>query len=257
MMGRYLSRLLGVALLLWGGGAWGTTLVVTENTTPQNATADDHDTGLWADAHNWIFDSSTNINDTSFTVARFNSNAERTAYLKPDFVASIPASQTITSATLYLNMSNRASGEALTQDLYRLLVASAETQFTWDDRLTSTAWNTAGGLGSGTDIASSSTDSVAFGTDPSSATYYAFDVTADVAAMYAGTYTNHGWLLVHASGTTQSIEWISKSGTDGRRQELVVVYEAAGGSTTIPITLQNLQKGYGPQRSQTLGGLLQ
>lgn len=58
--------------------------------------------------------------------------------------------------------------------------------------------------------------------------------------------------------TSDTIAWTT-SGSGGFSVASVVYGPSAGGGggATIPITLQNLQKGYGPQRSQQLGGLMQ
>lgn len=81
-----------------------------------------------------------------------------------------------------------------------------------------------------------------------------------------------GWTEISYDGTaTQYKQSQYAAGTHGSTyswtglnaavtEQAYVALEIAasgGGSTTIPITLQNLQRGYGPQRSQQLGGLMQ
>ena len=60
-----------------------------------------------------------------------------------------------------------------------------------------------------------------------------------------------------SAGATGTRTWTAVISGEFRSSAAVTFTNASGGGATIPLTLQQLDKDYGPQRSQQLGGLLQ
>lgn len=138
-------------------------------------------------------------------------------------LSNIPADQTITSAILEMEVT---SGTGTAQDLLCRRVLRSGIAFatmTWNEYVEFGSWNTPGCQGDGTDRVAAATDTVS-GLATTTGTLAQWDVTSDVADMYAGTVNNYGW-LIDFDGTTQfDREFGSAAATDGDRPELIIVY---------------------------------
>jgi len=134
----------------------------------------------------------------------------------------IAASATIRTALLRLNLFAHPASGTRTYNINRVTgpcVEPATTCWTEGGLTWSNQPAVAAGVTSTLSLSSSSTNSV----------YYAFDVTADVAAMVAGTASNYGWRIADsaesASGGGVSAIFNSKDlDTAARAPELVIVY---------------------------------
>lgn len=110
-------------------------------------------------------------------------------------LSSLPSEAVIRSAQIrvYNDWDDSAVGKTDVIRLHRILADWDESEATWADRLTGTAW-TSGGLQAGSDYAAEASDSVyALYARP---TYSYADVTDDVVDMHAGNVTNHGWIAI-------------------------------------------------------------
>jgi len=164
--------------------------------------------------------------------------------------SSIPAGDTIISGGLALVLT---SANAIDNDFgaYRSLVQWYEGQkdgagpdagqdgSTWQYRNKNGDVTWAGGAGgaSGSDWAAVATDVKTVNDDPATVT---FDVTADVQAFHAGTYTNYGWWIRDTDDTTANGDrktfGTSDNGTAANRPLLTIVTTAAGGDD-YPVSL--------------------
>ncbi len=149
-------------------------------------------------------------------------------------LSNIPASATVTSVTLTLNMSDPDTGNNI--EFYRCLRNWVETQATWNEFSTGNSWATAGGRGTGDSSASASLASA----PPLSGdvNFSGAGLVADVQAWVDGSVANNGWLLKHAldpaaSGLFLDNATVSSEGTDGLRPRLSVTYTDGGGGGPI------------------------
>ena len=101
----------------------------------------------------------------------------------------IPASVIIASATLNVYCTYNLS--SCNVSLYRLLHNFAELQVTWNDRLTGTAWDTAG-LGADLDYRVPAIDTISVNAVNA---WFAFDITYLVQNYIQGVYSNFGFAL--------------------------------------------------------------
>lgn len=208
-----------------------TTLVLSANTTAQNATADTlASTGISSTEIRLDAPTSNVSGFSNILRASYGSDGlESYRFLIGFGLSDIPADQTISSATLYLY---RSGGNKTSADvpMYRTLADWVNTQATWNNRITSTAWTTAGAAGSGTDRAAS-----AFATFADLTTdvgYKSVDVTTEIQSLYAASATEARWVgeLTVEELFNRDCQFVRDTGTDGTRPELVIVYEAAGGT---------------------------
>ena len=149
-------------------------------------------------------------------------------------LSSIPAGATIESATLQLYMTT-APDVSRTYDAHCLTANWTEgtgtaalpgtSDVTWDNRITGTAWTTAGGDFNATPTASTTTETTA-------GVWLSWDITADVAAWYAGT-PNYGMLIKDSSESDNSKEFAEFASKESGSNipKLVVTYVKA--STTV------------------------
>jgi len=154
-------------------------------------------------------------------------------------IDNIPADQVIQSATLYLYFNPyRDWGIGQVANVHRTLVDWDESTVTWNSNTTSTAWSTPG-MAAGTDYATVATDSMTLTAVYSNA-MVGFDVTADVAAMYAGTVDNNGWAVLNPNESTASAMERFRTRemtTQSERPYLVVSYAAIPEPMTGTVTL--------------------
>ena len=119
----------------------------------------------------------TNYGGDALLVVSGGNGWTRRSFVKFD-LSTIPAGSIIDSATLRLFLQN-APGSSRTDDVYRVTGADwAEGTITWNNAPA---------------VAATPTDSNATGT--TAGAWIDWDVTEDVVAFKAGTYSNYGWRI--------------------------------------------------------------
>jgi chromosome segregation ATPase/regulation of enolase protein 1 (concanavalin A-like superfamily) len=156
-------------------------------------------------------------------------------------LSSIPASAVIDRATFSLYMSS-GLGNPLTVSVHRVTATWNEAQVTWNDRLTGTAWGTAGGDYAGYVIAQATIDNTAG--------WKSWNVTQLVDLWYRGRVPNQGLLVVPPGGGSDSDKTFFSSDYNvdpTRRPKLDLTYRILGGTGELvsevggPATLTNWQ----------------
>ncbi|MFY9823638.1 MAG: DNRLRE domain-containing protein [Thermoanaerobaculia bacterium] len=148
---------------------------------------------------------------------------------------------TLVSASLELHIEKNGRNwgkQGRTVDAHRLTSAWTETGATWNCPSDSNPTNGTPDCATqwaGGSFASTSTASVLHTKDL--AGWVSFDVTADVAALPAGT-SNFGWLLKKTDETKSGrVDYDSRQGTPGEGPRLVVVFTTATVTDTTPPTI--------------------
>lgn len=231
----------GTVIIRFTPAATSTVDVITENTTVQNATADNQYTGL-QDTHLRQSDPTiaqgSNFNSNILEITKYGINDENRTLIRATGLSNIPSNAVVSSATLYLFQTGEDI-EGYDVSLRRVLQPWVEADATWnqyDSTLTSPAgdWNTAGASGDGTDR--ESTDSSTTFVGRTLLVYHPIDCTNIVQDIIDGTIsTDEGFLLFRTSGGNNNSFKVfqSSQGTDSRRPELVVEYTIGGGDPTI------------------------
>lgn len=137
----------------------------------------------------------------------------------------VPDGATITSATL---SAYKFWGADAVVKAERLLRAWQETEVTWYNATTGSAWATPGALGA-SDVTSSGAAQGSVGTAEG---WLNFDVTAVVQA-FAGGASNHGWRLEQIAGDTGTHDFIAKDHATqtALRPRLTISYAANSAPT--------------------------
>lgn len=152
------------------------------------------------------------------------SGSNNRPYLRFDLSKCVPAvatSATVGKATLRLNLGT-APTASRTYNINRVTGPCPESATTcWTE--TGLTWNNQ------PSVASSATATLALASSSTTNQYYAFDVTADVAAMVAGTVSNYGWRIADsAEGNATSVTAIFKaknaSSNAAGAPQLVIAY---------------------------------
>jgi len=205
--------------------------VITENTTVQNATADNQYTGL-ADTMLVQSEPTNNFNSgyrsDGIEVTKFGAGDHNHTIIRGDGLSNIPSGATVSSATLYVYQT--ANNASYSVDLRRMLQAWTDSGATWNTYDGTTSWNTGGAEGAGTDRINTPESTTSIGTTNS--IYYGLDCPDLVQDIIDGTISSdEGFHLERNSGGDDSTFklFTSSSGTDGQRPELVVVYTIGGG----------------------------
>ena len=160
----------------------------------------------------------------------------------------VPSGSTINSASLRLYFElDLGDGTVNTHGVYRAWV---ESQVSWNNFATGSAWQTAGANGA------SDYDSTANATAVTDIGYLDIDVTDIVQGIRDGTYDS----IIIKPSLNDPFRWITRStSTDGQRPEIIINYSAIGIDNVtgtiqpggqIVITTNNL----GTATSVTLGG---
>lgn len=198
-------------------------LAITQNTTVQNATPDSTFGGISEVA---IRQENTGANyNADVNLALGNASGDNNVgILFLTSLSQVPVGATINSATLYMTASGGFGGFNLLA--HRSLRTAVQTQATYNDFATGSAWTTPGARDA-TDRAAATDTATAI----SDAGLYAFNVTAAVTALVsAGTDQ-----LIIAPETFDADggyrEFLKSTGTDGSRPELIIDYTAAGADT--------------------------
>lgn len=198
--------------------------ILDPTTTMQPAEAASNDTVMSSS------NPTTNFDAIGSLYAGENATEITRSVIKFD-MSSITATDTCDSSTYTLTTKEDLSSNTRTHYVYRLLVAFTENQATWNDRQTSTAWNTAGAGGSGSDYDATALGSLSVTATETLNTAKNWTLsTTETKKLYDGTYTNYGFL--HKADTESDDLWgfwDAGAATSSRRPKLVVVTTAAGG----------------------------
>ncbi len=203
------------------------TYIITENTTAQNATGTQY-TGV---VENKIKDVIATTNEGSaldVEVNKYASGDHSHGLYRFDGLSNISASETVTSATLYLEQTYNGGG-TYSIDLRRVLQAWTEGGSTWNTYDGTNSWNTGGCLGAGTDRESAIQSTTSVGS--TNGVYYSWDCTSLVSDIVDGTISSdEGFHLERADAGEDSDYkgFVSSEGADGSRPELVVVTTVGG-----------------------------
>ena len=205
-----------------------TTAVITQNSTAQNATADDiytgvTDTRLAKDSPTISFNT-----NASLEASNTSSSVQRTTLIKFTGLSNIPSGATITSATLWLRI--ETSSATYNVDLRRVLLDWTSSA-TWNTKDGTNSWNSSGCRGDGTDRVSTPMDSPSVGA--TAGTWYSWDCTQYVQDIVDGTNTDYGLHLERADTGNDGAakKFNSSDSNNGYRPELVVVYTVSSGTT--------------------------
>lgn len=134
----------------------------------------------------------------------------------------------ISEAYLYLTIQTDGSSNARTVELFKVLVPWDELQATWNNRLTGTAWGTAG-LGAGTDYSSTVLASASFSSSeaPGIVKALAFNAAgiAHLQSIIDGTISDNGILI---KSQTESLDAYLLHSSNSATPELVPVLYLIG-----------------------------
>ncbi len=150
-------------------------------------------------------------------------------------LSSIPSSNTASSATLSLYISQRDSVNARTCHVYRTLRAWNESQATWNIWSTSNNWTTAGAGSDGNDAdLTNSWGSSSFTASETAGTEKQFSLNISyINNFISGAWTNNGWLLRMQTETNDAyLMHSSSSATSSLRPKLVIIH---AGSASQPV----------------------
>lgn len=176
-------------------------------------------------------------NGDRFSVSNVSGNQKKAVIFFPGIKSVFDAigAITINSVTLRLRRLNTVTAPNRNVELRRLLVSFTESQTTWNNRATGTAWGTAGALGAG----DADTVVLATGVMPSSGgSYFAVSgagLTQLVRDIVAGTVTDYGFVIALENPTTTGSGDFdigsAQRGTDLQRPYLEIDYTIAAPPT--------------------------
>jgi hypothetical protein len=222
-----------VALAALTGAGWMVGSAATVTVTPKNHSAFQtcvltaYPTATTVEADSWVDESNKTAKKGTSTTISIQSRSTKNyrGFVRFDLTkcnTPIPASATVRSATVRLNLSLAPVGTNRTLNLNRVTGPCPEAATTcWTEA--NITWNNQ------PTVAAAPTSAVTVGTATSTGTYFGFDATADVAAMVAGTASNYGWRItdsVENAATTYSVNFKSRELTANAAgaPQLVVVY---------------------------------
>jgi hypothetical protein len=229
---RKAAAVLVVGSTLLGGAVW---LVFASAATltvaPKNASAfqtcvlTGYPTTSAVVSDSWVDEQSKNANKKNTAALQVTSQALKNtrAYLRFDLTKCAPAiatSATVKQAVLRLSLSV-APAAPRTYGAYRVTTPCPEA--------TTTCWTEAGTTwASQPSVLSAATSTLGL-TSSSALQYFAWDVTADVAALVAGTAANYGWRIAdvaegNATAVTAQFRSKNASGDAAGAPELVIVH---------------------------------
>jgi hypothetical protein len=204
----------------------------TLTVTPKNASAfrtcvlTAYPTATTVAADSWVDQHSVTSNKGTGTTLQVKSRTSENnrAFIRFDLtkcLPTIPGSTTVRKATVRLNLA-AAPTSSRTYDLNRVTGPCPEAATTcWTEN--SLTWNNQ------PTVAPTATSTLALTNSSPVNQYYAFDVTADVGAMLAGTVSNYGWRIADAAenaGSAVIVTFKSKNVTSNAAgaPQLVVAY---------------------------------
>jgi len=174
----------------------------------------------------WVDENAPNTNNGGKTTVQLESRSgrNRRAYLRFDLTKCIPtvaAGATVETATLRLNLATAPTANR-TYNIYRVTGPCPEGA--------TTCWTQNGLVWTNQPtVAATATSALALTSSSPINRYYAFDVTADAAAMVAGTVSNYGWQIADAAegaATAVTAAFKAKNATSNAAgaPQLVLVY---------------------------------
>lgn len=218
-----------------------TTDVITENTSAQNATADNLYTGV-EDNYLQQSDGGTvkNGSNTILEVTKFGLNDHNHTIIKFGGLSNISSSAVVSAATLYIYQTSTSGSYDVS--LRRILQPWVVGNSNWNDYDDPNDWDTAGCLGAGTDrVSAAESDTTIAAT---TGIYYALDCTSLVQDIVDETISSdEGFhLAMTASGESGEFKILTSSdGTNSQRPELVVVH-TIGGGVSIPVIMNSYRQ---------------
>lgn len=234
MTGRSLRRAaLAAAIPVLAGAGWAVFgSAATLTVTPKNHSAfrtcvlSAYPKATTTEFDSWVDQGSANANKAANTSIQIQSRASHNyrSFIRFDLTKCVPAlaaSTTVRSASLRLNLSGPPSSGTRVYNINRVTgpcpesatTCWTETGLTWSNQPT---------------VAAAATSTLSLASTAASSTYFAWDVTTDVAAIVAGTASNYGWRIADSaedSATTILVSFISRDlANAARAPELVIVY---------------------------------
>lgn len=146
-------------------------------------------------------------------------------------LSSIPATATVSSATLSLWLRSDYSDNARTWRVFRVKRNWVEAEATWNVYSSGNSWGTAGCSNTTTDREASDIGSVSVGASETVTVQKDFSLTASaVQEWIAGTTANYG-LLIQADTEVNDLYVVNSNSfaTSGERPKLVINYTIGGG----------------------------
>lgn len=202
------------------------TVTITENTTGTYTGC--VDTQLTIDAPTTNFSTLNELRTTAGT--------DETPLFKFTGLSNIPATATVTAVTVRLYEVNlQSSTNTIFYRMLRNWVATEATLNVWSS---GNNWSTAGGLGSGTDRASSASATLSKTANNGYKEFSDSGLVTDVQNWVSGANANYGWQIRDSANYTF---FSSSEGTNGQRPELVVTYTEAGGGS-YPYSVPQLNR---------------
>jgi hypothetical protein len=174
----------------------------------------------------WADENAKTSNKGTGTTLQVQSGSSRNnrSYLRFDLTTCVPAvatSATVQKATLRLNL-GAAPTASRTYKINRVTGPCPEAATTcWSEN--GLTWNNQ------PTVAASATSTLALTSSSTTNQYYAFDVTADVAAMVAGTVANYGWRISdsaesNATSIIAAFKAKNATGNAAGAPQLVIAY---------------------------------
>jgi hypothetical protein len=210
-----------------------TTIIVSDNTTGATFSGT-RDAQVFARNPNDAFGANTTLEISYWQddVADY-----RCLLLAFTGLPSVPTAN-VSAATLSLWLeAYNVNGPATSPPSFdRILRNWVEAQVTANEWATGSAWTTLAGRGSGSDIAASSSGTVALSTTTGAYMDLVLPagMLADIQAWMRGTAANYGWnAMIPSQAFGDDRVFTSREGTDGHRPKLSVTYDVP--PTTYPI----------------------
>jgi hypothetical protein len=156
-------------------------------------------------------------NSTTLRIGNTSTTEFRTL-INDSNISSIASDQTIISADLQVYVTSASNTVNITIKIYRITAGWIEDQATWTNRLTGTAWSTAGGS------YIQEIDEVEFSTTADQ--YYNFTITETVRGWMNGTYAPYGLLLLSTNASAGNFTYFASSEDTNasRRPKFIIDY---------------------------------
>jgi hypothetical protein len=165
--------------------------------------------------------------DTVIATSNFGGGDLQSAVIRFDGLSGITGPVTVSTASLDLWIDSINSTPSY--EIHRLLSSFTEAGATWNTSDGSTAWNTGGARGSGTDHAATVTATVSGGTAAAYQNITSAQLITDVQNWINGVDSNLGWVLLPTASNGHAYVYVSSEGADGNRPRLNVTYAALDG----------------------------
>ena len=125
---------------------------------------------------------------TKLIIGNVSGGTHYNSLIRDENITTIPSEDTILSGKLQFYVNNSVGTSNLTLRAYRVNANWTESQATWNNRITGTAWSTAGGDYIATEIGSVNITN-------QSGVYYNITITNAVRGWVNGSYNNYGIIL--------------------------------------------------------------